>query len=76
MVKTTVKLKREKGLIQSIILENFPINRFYELTEGAINTLFEQKYYMYKVYDKVTLINLEFIITKLTRSSITLLIIS
>lgn len=61
-------------LIKTITINNLSSDLFEQLSEdNVINELFDYKYYLNTTYDKITILDFNFILNKQSKNAVTLM---
>lgn len=68
-----LSLSNERFLYEKIELENFPRDKLSMINGIEILSFHDYPYYMHKPYEKIQLLGLNFLLTKLSKKSATLI---
>ena len=67
-------IRDEEKRIKTITINNLSLNLYEQLSKDeVINELFDYKYYLNTVYDKISILNFDFILNKQSKNAVTLM---
>ena len=69
-----ITLRDQEKLTKTITINNMSLDLYKQLNnEDIINELFDYKYYLNTIYDKINILDFSFILNKQSKSSVTLM---
>lgn len=69
-----ITLRDEEKRIKAVTINNMSLDLYEQLNnEDIINELFDYKYYLNTIYDKINILDFSFILNKQSKSSVTLM---
>ncbi|HFD2052240.1 TPA: hypothetical protein ACF2DE_002971 [Clostridium perfringens] len=67
-------IRDEEKRIKTITINNLSLNLYEQLSKDeVINELFDYKYYLNTTYDKITILDFNFILNKQSKNAVTLM---
>lgn len=67
-------IRDEEKRIKTITINNLSLNLYEQLSKDeVINELFDYKYYLNTVYDKISILDFDFILNKQSKNAVTLM---
>ncbi|WP_075810067.1 hypothetical protein [Clostridium perfringens] len=67
-------IRDEEKRIKTITINNLSLNLYEQLSKDeVINELFDYKYYLNTTYDKITILDFNFILNKQSKNTVTLM---
>lgn len=69
-----ITLRIPEKLIKTLTINNLSLNLYKQLSKDeVINELFDYKYYLNTTYDKITILDFDFILNKQSKNAVTLM---
>ncbi len=69
-----ITLRIPEKLIKTITINNLSLDLYEQLNKDeVINELFDYKYYLNTTYDKITILDFNFILNKQSKNAVTLM---
>ena len=69
-----ITLRIPEKLIKTITIKNLSLDLYEQLNKDeVINELFDYKYYLNTTYDKITILDFNFILNKQSKNAVTLM---
>lgn len=69
-----ITLRIPEKLIKTITINNLSLDLYEQLNKDeVINELFDYKYYLNTIYDKITILDFNFILNKQSKNAVTLM---
>ena len=69
-----ITLRVPEKLIKTITINNLSLDLYEQLNKDeVINELFDYKYYLNTTYDKITILDFNFILNKQSKNAVTLM---